>query len=105
MLGKSSDPKLSIKAVEAKGLLEFVCKIFEEDVPKLQPAGKKQGDFLLACGKAAWRVELNLRNSGAVVLSRDQRQQLLNDYTHHVSLFHRAGGTLKPKHPSETNLK
>ena len=98
MLGKRKDPKISIKAAEAKGLLEFVVNLLEEDVPKLAPAEAMQGALLLACGKSAFRVELALRNSGAMVLSRVQRQELLNDYTHHVSLYHRAGGKLKPKH-------
>ena len=98
MLGKRKDPKISIKATEAKGLLEFVINLLEEDVPKLAPAEAMQGALLLACGKSAFRVELALRNSGAMVLSRVQRQELLNDYTHHVSLYHRAGGKLKPKH-------
>jgi hypothetical protein len=98
MLGKKSAPLISIKAAEAKGLLEFVVKLLGEDVPKLAPAEKMRGELLLACGQSAWRVELALRNSGAISLTRDQRQQLLNDYTHHVTLYHRAGGLLKPKH-------
>ena len=89
---------LSIKAAEAKGLLEFVVKLLEADVPKLNEREQMRGQLLLACGKAAWRVELALRNTGQISMSVADRQQLLTDYTHHVVLFHRAGGVLKPKH-------
>jgi hypothetical protein len=98
MLGKRSAPLISIKAAEAKGLQEFISKLLEEYVPNLMPHEKLRGELLLASAKSAWRVELALRNSCQIELTRDQRQQLLNDYTHHVTLYHRAGGLLKPKH-------
>jgi hypothetical protein len=98
MLGKKKSPMLSIKAAEAKGLLEFVVKLLEADVPKLNEREQMRGQLLLACGKAAWRVELALRNTSQISMSVADRQQLLTDYTHHVVLFHRAGGVLKPKH-------
>jgi hypothetical protein len=98
MLGKKSAPLISIKAAEAKGLLEFIVKLLEQDVPKLVSHERLRGELLLACGKSAWRVELALRNSGVIEMTRDQRQQLLNDYTHHCTLYFRAGGLLKPKH-------
>ena len=98
MLGKKKHPKLNVKAAEAKGILEFVVKQLGEDVSKLEPIEMERGQLLLACGKSALKVDMALRNSGKIELEHSVRQQLLNDYTHHVTLFHRAGGLLKPKH-------
>jgi hypothetical protein len=98
MLGKKSDPSISVKAAEAKGLLEFVVNLLETDVPKLSARHKERGLLLLACGKAAWRVEVALRGNQSLTLAPEERQQLLNDYTQHVVLFTRAGGSLIPKH-------
>jgi hypothetical protein len=98
MLGKKKNPHLSIKAAEAKGLLEFVKERLTIDVPKLNPGEKMRGLLFLAGAESAWKVELSLRTTGSLTYTPAERQQLLTDYTHHVVLFHRAGGLLKPKH-------
>jgi hypothetical protein len=98
MIGKVKKPTLSIKAAEARGLLEFVVVLLREDTPKLPPGEKMRGALLLACGESALKVDVALRNSGDIRNTPEQRQQLLNDYSHHVTLYHRAGGILKPKH-------
>jgi hypothetical protein len=101
MLGKKKNPMLNVKAAEAKGVLEFVVKQLQEDCPKLFGAVERErGALLLACGNAALKVDMALRASSMANFEMEpaRQQQLLNDYTHHVTLFHRAGGNLIPKH-------
>ena len=98
MLGKKKNPTISVKAAEARGLLEFVVELLKKDVPNLNIGERMRGALLLACGESAMKVDTALRNAGTLTYSREQRQQLLNDYTHHVTLYQRAGGILKPKH-------
>ena len=98
MLGKAAKPIISVKAAEAKGLLEFCVALLTEDVPRMGPMDRDGGALLLACGASALKVQHGLRNNGQLELSVADRQQLLNDYMHFVLLWDRAGGVLVPKH-------
>ena len=44
------------------------------------------------------RVDELLRNTGTYVVTFDAQQELLDSYLHHVTLFSRCGGRLRPKH-------
>jgi hypothetical protein len=88
-----------VKAAEARGLLDFVVELLKADVPNLGGHGEKQkGELLLACGMSALKVDVALRSCEMVAMPLDTQQQLLNDYAHHVNLYYRAGGILRPKH-------
>ena len=100
MLGSKKRPMMSVKAAEAKGLLEFAVKLLGESLPKLAAGDPKRdtGEMLLASGAAAQRVEELLRNDGTETVAPAKQQELLNYYMRHFTLFHRAGGKLYPKH-------
>ena len=90
---------MSLKAAEAKGLLEFVVSLLEADMPRIvDPMEREQAQLWLASGKSALKVQRGIGNTGILEPTFADRQRLFDDYLHHVVLYSRAGGTLSPKH-------
>ena len=94
MLGKEEAPNLSAKANEAKNLLEFAILLLERHIAKLDPL---MGNLLLESGRAALKVNQIISESPRN-MTANQRQQLMDAYLKHMSLFERAGGNIIPKH-------
>ena len=100
MLGTRRNPMMSVKAAEARGLLDFCAKLLEDAVARLDRGNDYflKAELLYACAKSAVRVDELLRNTGTYVVTFDAQQELLDSYIHHVTLFSRCGGRLRPKH-------
>ena len=99
MMGTAAKPCLTVKAAEARGLLEFIVDLMGEMVPKLSDVGphRPKGELLLACVQAALRFDMQLRTH-SITNTVAERQLMLDTYSRHVYLFVLADGTLTPKH-------
>ena len=93
-----------MKAAEARGLLEFLSELMNESVPKLEGTRDHDKGLMLQASVASGiDFDKMLRGGsleliGGVLVPRPLQQRMLDSYTHHVTLYIRGGGELKPKH-------